>query len=127
MAMLFRRPETSPKSSRRTFRFSISVESGFTKNATSSANREILNLKFPIPRGEITLDCSASFMILLSGSIAMMKRKGERGSPRLRPLACLMGCPGMPITSTFELDFWKSVEIPFLLLVPKPNCVRTSM
>lgn len=59
-------------------------------------------------------------------SHAMMNNSGERASPCLNPLACLMFWLGAPLIRTFEDDDPSIAEIQFLHLVLKPSALSTS-
>ena len=99
---LVQRPVTSPKPLKMLARLSTSFLIGAKKTAASSAYREVL-ITAPLPR---ILWRSpflvATSRILWSGSMAMMKRNGEMGSPCRRPFPCLMGHPAIPLRMILE-------------------------
>lgn len=77
---------------------------GFRKIAVSSAYMDVWKLR-DLPRSldmnPLSVACSNKAR---SGSIAITKGKGDKGSPCYSPLLCLMGLFGTPLRRILDED-----------------------
>ena len=65
---------------------------------------------------------SASLISELSTSMTMTESIGEMGSPCLRPRACAIRRPGLPLTRTLVLAVESKMDTQFVQRLEKPIC-----
>src|SRR4051812_43370657 len=98
----------------------ISSCEGFTKSAKSSAYKETLIVAARPLNFESTPCSVARSKILCSGSMAMMNRKGDSGSPCLNPCLCQICTDWTPFTMTIDEEDERINAIHSHHLVPNP-------
>jgi hypothetical protein len=99
---------TKPKFSSRRLRLVTSLIVGLRKMTTSSAYMEVLNLAtlpFNLLSRPLSVAVSKSHV---RGSMAKIKRRGERGSPCRSPLPCWIGSSAPPLSMTLDVEVDRS-------------------
>ena len=118
------RPVVSPKSSRILASIDTSPFVGVTNMTASSANID-MRRSGERPWSLVSIPNSvATSRSLCRGSIAMTKRRGDRGSPCLRPRPCQIGGFGTPLRMTLEVEVERIAAIHSRHLIGKPRCSR---
>ncbi|KAM7486574.1 hypothetical protein LguiA_002583 [Lonicera macranthoides] len=120
-------PEIKPKNSTKFTNLRNLTSSPRRKNMVSSANCrcDILTLSLPTSNGSITLKSSALAIKRLRTSTTRIKRKGDKGSPCLKPLDALKLPSGLPLIITEKFTEFKHPPIHFLHLTPNPFLSNT--
>jgi hypothetical protein len=94
------------------------------KMTASSAYIAVLNLAAR-PFSLLSKPVSVAFCRRrLRGSMARMKRRGDKGSPCRSPLPCWIGCSGTPLSITVEVEEERSDVIQLIHLVGNPLCAN---
>jgi hypothetical protein len=102
--MFVTNPVARPKRTRMSVKAWTSSLTGFMKTTASSAYMEILRRAALPLRLVMAFSSVALERIHCRGSIANMKRSGDSGSPCLSPLPCAIFSPGIPLSSTCEVE-----------------------
>lgn len=102
----------------------ISSLFGFMKIAASSAYKDVRK-RTAFPRNLLIAPSSVALSSRrCRGSIARMKRRGDRGSPCRSPFPCLIASPGVPFRMIFEVDAERSPVIHSLYFGGNPLFCR---
>lgn len=105
---------------------STSALVGLMNRATSSAQSESHNLAVLSQSGGSSPSSVAFQKMNCSVSISIMKSSGERGSPCIRPLLCLIHGPHTPLSLTLEEDEARSKLSQLCHLTENPLCCSKS-
>ena len=82
-------------------------------------------LASPTENPDMNPPSTAPEIILLKASITKTKRRGERGSPCLRPLDGLKGLDGEPLTKIDKLEEVTKATTHLTQLWSNPYAIRT--